>query len=326
MTDWHEWRRQGIGASDIANAYSGAYGGAYAVVADKLGRLPAKASTTQMERGHRWEQTIADAVHQLTGFHVVGEQTWCEHPDQPRHRCTVDGLLAPTGEATIDDVIGVLEVKTVGRGRPMSWSSWEIQTLWQMHVTGLRRALIAAAEIDDTDDTLRRLELRWVDHDPLELEAVLRIADHLLEHIDTETLPTPDGTALDTVAAVHRDADPDAETVDLDDLDDMCETHIDLGRRIDSLQAERDDLAAVIRDRMGAATVGRTGRHRVSVSRPLRILTDDGERALLAEHPELGRVVVDKAAARAAGIYESFLAPVGSRRLTIAPHTKKEKP
>jgi predicted phage-related endonuclease len=322
--DWHAWRRGGIGASDIANAWSGRYGGAYAVVADKLGRLQHKETNERMQRGHRWEQPIADAIQQLTGLHVVGEQTWCEHHQHNRHRCTVDGFLSSHDNATIHDVIAVLEIKTVGRSVSMSWPSWETQTQWQMHVTTVGRALIAAAEIDDTDDSIRRLELRWIERDEVMIRQLRDIADRMLTHVDDGTLPTPDAAALDTVTEVHRQADADAETVDIADLDDQIARWVDLGEQLKRLETERDDITAIVRDRIGAATTGRSASWRVSVSRPMRILTDDGERALLAAHPELGRLVADKTAAKAAGVYDAFTAPVGSRRLTIASHKGKK--
>lgn len=322
---WLAWRQGGIGGTDIAKAVTGAYGGAYSVVAEKLGRLTENIDPALAERGHRWEQPIADAVQHVVGRYVVGEQTWCEAATNPRHRCTVDGFLARNSEASINDLTELVEIKTTGRGRSQQWERWTIQVQWQMWVTGMARALIAAAEIDDTDDSLRALTLRWVERDDAMIDVLRRQADWLLGHIDAGTLLEPDAGALDAVAAVHAEADEDAETVDLDDIADLLARHHDLGEQLDELAEQRDTISAIVRDRIGAATKGRATGWRVSVSRPSRILTDDGARALLAEHPDLGQIVVDKTAAKTRGIYDAFTSPVGARRLTITPATKGTK-
>ena len=102
--EWLAWRKGGITATEVADAWCGTYGGAYTVVARKLGRIAPPQQTAAMDRGHRWQETVADAVHALTGQYVVGEETWCEHVDNARHRATVDGFLAPMADCSIDDV------------------------------------------------------------------------------------------------------------------------------------------------------------------------------------------------------------------------------
>ena len=74
-----------------------------------------------MRRGHRWEQTVADAVHVITGLYVVGEQAGVEHDTNPMWRYTTDGFLAYSPEATTDQVHGVYECKTTGLGVHHNW-------------------------------------------------------------------------------------------------------------------------------------------------------------------------------------------------------------
>jgi putative phage-type endonuclease len=322
MTDWLEWRRGGIGASDIASATMRMYGGGYKVVASKLGRIDEPA-TAAMERGNRWEQRIADVVHAATGLWVVGEQTWCQHPDHPRHRATVDGFLAPTPEATIADVVGVVEVKTVGRGRSAPWLYYSAQVQWQMWVSGLQRALLAVAEIDDVDDELIRVDLRWIDRaEDYVLQDLVNLAEQLLAHVDAGTLPEPDAENLNIVRAVNRRADPDAESVDMDDMAGMVEQREAIRERVRVLEEEGDAIEARILHRLGAATVGRAGTWRVRLSQPANVLTSAGEQRLLAERPDLGRLVVDRERAKKDGAYGRFTEPVGARRLTITDTSK----
>jgi predicted phage-related endonuclease len=318
---WHEWRSGGIGASDVAAAAQNLYGGAYRVVAGRLG-LVATASTSAMDRGHRWEQRIADLVQIATGAHVVGEQTWCQHGDRPRHRATVDAFLADTHETTIGDVIGVLEIKTRGRGRRAPWSYYGDQVQWQMHVTGTARALVATAEVDDLDDSLIGLDLRWIDRDDDRIGDLVTIADRLLEHIDSGTLPEPDAEALDIVRDVNRHADPDADLVVMDDLEQLVARREEIRQAVKAADDEAGTIEAMILHRLGSATVGRAGRWRVKLSAPAMVLTADAEADLLAERPDLGRIVLDRNKAKADGAYGRFVQPVGARRLTIT-NTKK---
>ncbi|MCU0261480.1 MAG: YqaJ viral recombinase family protein [Ilumatobacteraceae bacterium] len=317
---WIAWRLGGITASDIARARSGRYGGRYGVVADKLG-LTERAENEQMRRGLRWEQAIADAVHALTGLHVVGEQAWCQHPDYDHHRATVDGFLSPLPEATMADVSAGLEVKTHGTNVRPAWDYWLPQVQWQMWVTGTPRTLVAAAEIDDDTDELVALRLRWVTFDYLECDDLIVLADELWVHVQTGTLPEPDtATALDVVKTVHAEADADADTVDLSDMVDELRRLHEIKAAVKAVTEERDLLEARIRDRLAAATKGATpDGWRVSLSKPALVLTAEAEADLLASRPDLGRAVLDRDRARmeVPDLYAAHRQPVGARRLTL---------
>jgi predicted phage-related endonuclease len=319
--EWLQWRLFGITASDIARARSGRYGGRYGVVADKLGLTEQAETTDAMIRGLRWEDAVADAVHALTGMHVVGEQTWCEHLDHPWRRATVDGFLSPLAEATMDDVTAGLEIKTHGTMVRQSWDYWLPQVQWQMHVTGTPRTLVAAAEIDDNVDELVALRFRWVDFDPFEVDDLVVLAEEIWEHVQAKTLPEPDtASALDVVKQVHVAADNDADTVDLSDLADDVRRLGEIKAAVKAVTDERDLLEARIRDRLAAATKGTTpDGWRISLSKPALVLTAEAEAELLAARPDLGRLVLDrdKAKADAPDLYEAARQPVGARRLTV---------
>ena len=61
---WLDWRKGGITATDVADAAQGTYGGAYGVVARKLGLITVEQNNA-MRRGHIWQPRIADAVHDV---------------------------------------------------------------------------------------------------------------------------------------------------------------------------------------------------------------------------------------------------------------------
>lgn len=318
--DWLAWRLAGVTATEVADSHIGSYGGMYEVVARKRGLLPPVEQTAAMERGQRWQETIADAVHALTGLYVVGEETWCEHAEHNRHRATVDGFLSPVPDAHVEDLTHVLEVKTTGVGVQHNFERTQAQVQWQMYVTGIERAVIAVATIDDADDTCVGVRLHRLEADTAQQSYLIDCAEEILRHVDEGTLPAPDtAKALDTVKAVHVAVDDDAETVDLSELADAVHELNQLKAALKATNARADLLEAMIRDAVGDATAGVCEGFTVKVSRPAATLTRDAEDALLAERPDLGKIVLDRELAKAAApeLYESHRKPVGARRFTI---------
>lgn len=316
---WLTWRSEGITATDVARAATGRYGGMYAVVAEKLGMIEKPPATEVMLRGHRWQQRIADAVHALTGLYVVGEETWCQHSSEGWRRATVDGFLAPGAEATPDDLLGVLEVKTRGLQVRAAWDYWTTQMEWQMHCTGMARAVCADAVVDDEHDRVVSLHITEVEADPDRLAGLIALATTMWEHISAGTLPDPDcPSALDTVKAVNVVADPDAETVDLSRIADDVRRFIEIKAAVKAVTDERDELESRIRAAVGSATVGTAEGLRVSISRPSMVLTKEGEETVLGDFPAFGKVVLDRERLKteAPDIYDLARQPIGARRLT----------
>lgn len=316
---WLAWRAEGITATDVARAVTGRYGGAYAVIAEKLGLVERGPVTEVMQRGHRWQQPIADAVHALTGLYVVGEETWCQHSADHWARATIDGFLAQTAEATPDELLGVLEVKTRGVGVRADWGYWTAQVQWQLFVTGLDRAVLADAVIDDTTDRVCSLHITEIEADP-DSWTIYERAVGLWEHLQAGTLPDPNcPTALDAVKGVTRTADPDAETVDLSPIASDVARFVEIKAAVKAAEDERDELEARIRAAVGRATVGVCDGARVSISRPSLVLTKEAEATLLGDFPHLAKTVLDRdrAKAEAPELYDALRQPIGARRLTI---------
>lgn len=316
---WLEWRRGGITATEVADAANGTYGGAYGVVARKLGMIVVEQNDA-MRRGHRWQPKIADAVHALTELVVVGEETWCEHPDDPRWRATVDGFLAPFDDViAVDDLFGVIEVKTRGVGVRPNRDRWADQVQWQLFVTNLPAGLIADAIIDDADDTLVSLHLSELKADPLRQSLLLGYAEQMWSHVQAGTLPEPtDPSALDDVKTIHAVSATDVD-VDLTELADDVARFVAIKDAVKQVTEERDLLEARIRAAVGESTHGLCDRYRVTVSAPRRVMTSELEAQLLEAHPEWAKKALDKTAVKKAdkALYEAHTAPVGARTITI---------
>lgn len=332
---WRLWRRGGIGASDVAAAHTGRYGGRYKVVADKLGiRVPGQEIDPAMaDRGHRWEQPIADGVHAHTGLYVAGEQMQAEHPTQPRYRATLDGLLVPTLPATTDDAVAVLEVKTRSPYAPWPRDYWAAQVQWQLLVTGLDRGLLAIATIDDVFDEhsgalteqITSLHYEWVYADPMLHSDLVELADELWGHVERGELPEPtDADALPYVKAANATADEEA-TADIDDLADLLARYESLKQAAKAAADETKTAEAVIRARMGEAVEAHTadGAWRVRCGMPVRKFTAQSEQDFIDlhgdEHPELLTTRLDRAKAKELmpEEYDALRFATPDRRLTI---------
>lgn len=322
LTTWHAWRRAGIGASDLAALVFRIYGGLYAVVAYRLGLdTELGDNANEKDRGKQWEHRIADAVHALTGWFVVGEQAWLTHPTKPTHRATIDAFLArvPT-TATVDDVVALLEIKTVGQFADHHWDRWTVQVQWQMHVAGVDRALIVAVTVLDTGE-FGGMRVRWVDADRAMQHELEQYADEAWGWVERGVLPDPDcASALPYVKALTAQADKAAGVVDLDDIADQLARFVAIKGAEADVKAERERIEALIKARLGAATKGATSDGwSITYTAPSKVLDTAGAEAVLLAHPELARTVttvdVDAAKALLGPGLDEFKAPVGARRL-----------
>lgn len=321
---WLEWRRGGITATEVADAANGTYGGAYGVVARKLGLITVEQNAA-MQRGHDWQPRIADAVHALTGLFVVGEETWCQNSDDPMIRATVDGFVSPVDTASFADCVGVLEVKTRGKGVRPNRDRWADQVQWQLLAAGLERGILAEAVIDDAadpaDSVCDALYLSEIEADPFRQELLLSLAVDLWASFQMGELPEPsDPSALDDVKAVHGGV-PDGDKVDLSDLAEEVERFHRIKAAVKEVSDERDLLEARIREAIGDAPGGTSDRFAVTVSKPRQVMTAELEAQLLAARPDLGvhQIVLDKALVKKQepDLYDAHRAPIGARTLTI---------
>lgn len=267
--EWLEWRRQGIGASDIAAAFTRSYEATpRSVVASKLGLAPPKEPTERMERGHDWEPKIAKAVEALLGFTVGGEQTWCSNPGQPWMRATVDGFLLRSEADTVADAVGLLEIKTTEHP---NWAYYSVQAQWQMLVTGLPLVVLAILDltddsrlssIDDETEVLvdRNGKLTLdVHHADVEVQArLIEFAAELWAHVEAGTLPDIEANDLKAVKASNPHVVDDAP-VDLTDIQDLLgEWHrIKAAQKV--AESRRDEIEARIIDRIGDHGAGSVG-------------------------------------------------------------------
>lgn len=219
---WLQWRRQGVGGSDVA-AIAGlsTYASPVAVFYDKLGLAREQPDNEAMQWGRLLEAPIAAEFEQRTGLRVVCPQVLVWDDEHPHRRATLDGLVHEHGgwEADeplppIEEVLGDLEIKTT---RDAPWVDVPdrvlIQKQWQLGVCGFDHGWIAVLHGG------QRLEIHEVDFDPVAYDALCRIADRFwTEHVLAENPPPADSNpaTTETLKAVFGDR-ADGSTVVFDD-------------------------------------------------------------------------------------------------------------
>ena len=139
--EWHDWRRQGVGGSDIAVLIGlSRYSSPTRLFYEKTGILEPEETTARQRIGKRMEAVLAAEFTDHTGLHAVDGQAWCVHPEYAFARCTVDAFAAdhPGGRPDLlYEPLATVEYKTDGR---FSWpegipANIRAQAIWQMGVT-----------------------------------------------------------------------------------------------------------------------------------------------------------------------------------------------
>ncbi len=184
-TAWLEWRRSGIGASDIAALLGiSPWASPFSVWASKLALLPDDEldDDDPREFGRRAEAMVGPWFTDRTGLALAGEQMWLTHPAEPWMMATPDALVVEADRtehywSDPSDALGGLEIKT-DHGKP--WAEipahYQAQGQWQMAVAGWPKVWFAVLhgrrfrtyELErdqaDIDYMTERARTFWHDH------------------------------------------------------------------------------------------------------------------------------------------------------------------
>lgn len=138
-------RATGIGASEIAAIVGlSPYATAMDVWLQKIGAVEGKPDTPYMAWGRKLESVIAEQYAATCGVELL-ESTTLRHPEHEWMLATPDRILADRSK--------LVEIKNVSAARSGEWGEpgmsevperYYLQVLWQMAVTGIDRADVAA--------------------------------------------------------------------------------------------------------------------------------------------------------------------------------------
>ena len=204
-TEWLEWRRRGIGASDVAAiGGSSPWASPWSVWARKVGLVGDDdiAPTAEMEFGLVVEPAIVELFRRRTGLDVVGAQQRCMHATHRWARATVDGFVVESVALGVDGALGVFESK-YDSGQP-----WDVvpghywtQCQWQMFVTDTSAAWLAVLHMAFGRPDFRVYELT---RDDTAIGHLRRECEHFWRaYVLTGDMPPTDGHPS-TTAAIRR--------------------------------------------------------------------------------------------------------------------------
>lgn len=285
---WLEWRRGGLGGSDVAAILGlSPWAGPWDVYLSKVEAVDGGDSAA-MERGRRFERAIADwAADRLGG--EISDGGRLEDSEQPWIRGTPDFYLHPKGPQL--EGLECKSTRYLGRewGDPGTDAipiSYRIQCAWYMRLAGLPRWHVAVwSTLQD------RLELYLVERD-LEIEQRLvdRAGTWWDRHVVGREPPALDGSA--EAGRWLRQQHPEAgdEILEADaDVEHIANRIRELQTVEKLAQAERAELENQIKARIGDAKGirGSFGSFKWSRYTSRRL---DGKR-LRKERPEIGAVL-----------------------------------
>ena len=180
--DWLNWRRTGLGASDIAGVLGiSPWASPFSVWASKTDAHDDDKDTDAMEFGRRAEVMVVPWFTERTGLDVASVQTRCTHHDDQWKLCTVDGFVSDT---PFTAALGVLEIKTTSASAE-EWANgvpvyYQCQATWVMHVTDTSQCWFAVLhlafgrprfevyefhrDLADEQFVVERCEQFWTDH------------------------------------------------------------------------------------------------------------------------------------------------------------------
>jgi putative phage-type endonuclease len=198
---WLEWRRGGLGGSDVAGVLGlSSWSSPWDVWRSKRHAVQV-ADNAAMERGRRLESAIGEWTRDRLGAKRLSVGRPCQHPDRPWMRGTPDGWLDGVG----------LEIKTC-----RSWDGWgedgtdqipavyRTQVLWYMAITGRDRWVLSA--FSPMTDQLRIYHL---EADPQVLAALVETAGQWWQtHVIEDTEPPIDGSPGCAAGLAELHAEP----------------------------------------------------------------------------------------------------------------------
>jgi len=294
--EWLAWRRQGVGASDVAGILGvSPWSSPFKVWANKVGLLPDFDGTKKMRAGKYAELMIRPYFEDETGLFVVAEQARIEWPTNPVHRATIDGLAFDRHVYGVGrdlrgdngnnpdgvDPVALVEMKNEASKR---WARipthYATQGQWQMHCAGLERLFFAVLHWGWD------LQVYPLDRNQTDIDFMVRRVDEFWsEHVVTGTPPPIDDSeaTADALDAVYPGAVE--ETVDMTDMADRITewraAKAKAGEIADRVRGCENEIKA----RLGNATTGTVGDALAVSWRPQSRTTVANSKALIERGP-----------------------------------------
>ena len=276
--EWLAFRRGSIGGSDAAAIIGlSPWATPYSVWADKLGMTAPLEDNEAMRLGRDLEDYAAKRWCEKTGKKVRRENSFIVNPAYPWAHATVDRLVVGEDEGLECKVTSSrLALKKYKQGEFPE--NYYCQCVHYLGVTGAKRwnltVLVLGVGVFDF----------VIERDEDEINALMTEEAHFWEgFVAPKVAPPVDGYTATTEALSEVYSDGGGEEVDVTLYDQLLDEYALLGEQIGQLGARRDEISNRLKEYLGNAEQGSSGRYRVSWK--VRSRSSFDNKAFSADHP-----------------------------------------
>ena len=277
--EWLALRKNYIGGSD-AGAVVGLnpYKSAYALWAEKTGKMPEFEGNLTTEVGSYLEEFVATLFERETGKKVRRKNRMMVNEDYPWACADVDRTVV--GENAI------VEIKTTNSFPAMRKfkngeypESWYCQMTHYLAVGGYNKAYLAVLI------GCRDFKIFELDRDEGEITALMTAEADFWDKVQKNVPPAADGaqSTSDTITALYPDSNDD--TVSLIAYERDLEQYMNLSKQIKELEAMKDEAANRVKAFMGESGKGESNGFKVSWTSSERKTFD--AKKFASDHKEL---------------------------------------
>ena len=277
--EWLSLRKGFIGGSD-AGAVVGLnpYKGAYALWAEKTGKIPEFEGNITTRVGSYLEDLVAQMFTEETGKKVRRKNRMLVNDLYPFACADVDRMVV--GEDALLEIKTTNSIPAIKKFKNGEYpEQWYCQMMHYLAVSGLKKAYLAVLI------ECREFKIFELERDEGEIAALMSSEEQFWHCVQTDTPPAADGSesTSDTLSALYPTSNGD--TVSLFAYEAELAQYIALTAQIKALEAQRDECANKVKAFMNEAGRGESSRHRVSWTTAER-RTFDSKR-FIKENPQI---------------------------------------
>ncbi|QTB21611.1 MULTISPECIES: YqaJ viral recombinase family nuclease [Lysinibacillus] len=293
--EWLDARRAGIGGSDVGAIMGfNQYKSAYQVFLEKTGQYHEEVDNDAVYFGNALEDFVAQEFAKRTGKKVRRLNKMLVHPEH-------DFMLANLDRVVVGER-AVLECKTASEYVKEAWEGEEIPAsyLCQVHhylaVTGFEKAYIAVLVGGN------KFIWKEIERDEEFIQILIdREKDFWENHVLKDVAPPVDGSDATNDLIKKMYPQDDGTAIMLTKDDDLLLDAIDsISSEIKALEQQKKEYENQLKLKLENATEGHSQRHKVTFKTVVSNRVDS--KRLKVEVPD---------------IYDKFIKPSSSRRLTI---------
>lgn len=293
--EWLDARRAGIGGSDVGAIMGfNQYKSAYQVFLEKTGQYHEEVDNEAVYFGNALEDFVAQEFTKRTGKKVRRLNKMLVHPEH-------DFMLANLDRVVVGER-AVLECKTASEYVKEAWEGEEIPAsyLCQVHhylaVTGFEKAYIAVLVGGN------KFIWKEIERDEEFIQILIdREKDFWENHVLKDIAPPIDGSDATNELIKKMYPQDDGTAIMLTKDDDVLLDAIDsISSEIKALEQQKKEYENQLKLKLENATEGHSQRHKVTYKTVVSNRVDS--KRLKVEVPD---------------VYEKFIKPSASRRLTI---------